>query len=41
VPISVALAIIITALGVFYLGIFPGQVLDAFRSAPPVVSQLK
>jgi NADH-quinone oxidoreductase subunit N len=41
VPISVALAIIITVLGVFYLGIFPGQVLDAFRSAQPVVSQLK
>ena len=41
VPVSVALAIIITALGVFYLGIFPGHVLDAFRSAQPVVSQLK
>jgi NADH-quinone oxidoreductase subunit N len=41
VPVSIALAIIITALGVFYLGIFPGQVLDAFRSAQPVVSQLK
>ncbi|HZH89851.1 MAG TPA: NADH-quinone oxidoreductase subunit N [Pyrinomonadaceae bacterium] len=41
VPISVALAIIITALGVFYLGIFPGQVLDAFRSPQRVVSQLE
>ena len=35
------LAIIIMTLGVFYLGIFPGQVMDAFRFAQPVVSQLK
>jgi len=41
VPVSIALAIIITTLGVFYLGIFPGQVMDAFRFAQPVVSQLK
>jgi hypothetical protein len=41
VPVSVALAIIITAIGTFYLGIFPGQVLDAFRSEQSVVSQVQ
>jgi NADH-quinone oxidoreductase subunit N len=34
VPAAVSVALIITALGVFYLGIFPGRVLDAFQSRP-------
>ncbi|MFN2453783.1 MAG: NADH-quinone oxidoreductase subunit N [Pyrinomonadaceae bacterium] len=32
VPASIAAVLLITVLGVFYLGIFPGQVLDAFRT---------
>ena len=41
VPVSIALAIIITTLAVFYLGVFPGRLLNALRFAQPVVSQLK
>jgi NADH-quinone oxidoreductase subunit N len=32
VPASVALVLILTAAGVLYLGLFPGRVIDAFRS---------
>jgi NADH-quinone oxidoreductase subunit N len=41
VPASVAAAIVITVLGVFYLGLFPNKVLDAFqrKPAPPAVPQ--
>ena len=35
VPVSLTVAIVLTVLGVFYLGIFPGQVLDAFQKKPP------
>jgi NADH-quinone oxidoreductase subunit N len=31
VPASVALAIIITVVGVFYLGLFPNKIIDAFK----------
>jgi NADH-quinone oxidoreductase subunit N len=44
VPASLAFALALTVAGVFYLGIFPGRVLDAFRTgrAPTgVVSRLK
>jgi NADH-quinone oxidoreductase subunit N len=34
VPASLALVIVLTALGVFYLGLFPGQTLDAFQKKP-------
>lgn len=34
VPVSAALAIIITAIGVFYLGLFPNKVIDAFQKRP-------
>ncbi|HKR00392.1 MAG TPA: NADH-quinone oxidoreductase subunit N, partial [Pyrinomonadaceae bacterium] len=34
VPASVALAIIITVAGVFYLGLFPDKVIDAFQRKP-------
>jgi NADH-quinone oxidoreductase subunit N len=33
IPASVALVLILTAAGVLYLGLFPGRVIDAFRSA--------
>lgn len=39
VPASLAVALVLTVIGTFYLGIFPGRVLDAFRTvAPPPVS---
>jgi NADH-quinone oxidoreductase subunit N len=41
VPASLALALILTAAGVLYLGLFPGRVINAFRSAQGnVVSSL-
>ncbi len=41
VPASMAIAIVITLLGTFYLGIFPGQVLDAFRKGPPASTAMR
>ncbi|HEX8473581.1 MAG TPA: NADH-quinone oxidoreductase subunit N [Pyrinomonadaceae bacterium] len=42
IPASIMVALILTVLGVLYLGIFPGQVLDAFRAGQsPVISQIK
>jgi NADH-quinone oxidoreductase subunit N len=41
IPASVAIALVLTILGVLYLGIFPGRVIDALRVAQPVISQLK
>jgi NADH-quinone oxidoreductase subunit N len=42
VPASVAVTLVLTVLGVFYLGMFPGHVIDAFRTAQTsVVSRLK
>ena len=34
IPAALSLALIITVLGVFYLGIFPGRVIDAFQRRP-------
>ena len=34
IPAAVAVALVITVLGVFYLGIFPGRVIDAFQRQP-------
>jgi NADH-quinone oxidoreductase subunit N len=36
VPASVAAALVITILGVFYLGIFPGRVINAFSARPTI-----
>jgi NADH-quinone oxidoreductase subunit N len=41
IPASIAIALVISILGVLYLGIFPGRVFDALRVAQPVISQLK
>ena len=42
VPASIAVALVLTVIGVFYLGIFPGRVIDAFRTTQSsVVSRLK
>jgi NADH-quinone oxidoreductase subunit N len=35
IPASLTVALIITVLGVFYLGLFPGRLLDAFKTEPP------
>jgi NADH-quinone oxidoreductase subunit N len=42
VPASITLVLVLTILGVFYLGLFPGRVLDAFKRkpAPSAVSQI-
>src|SRR5881398_2033683 len=34
IPASVALALVLTIIGVFYLGLFPGRVINAFSSRP-------
>jgi NADH-quinone oxidoreductase subunit N len=34
VPVSVAIALLITVAGVFYLGLFPGRILSAFSAKP-------
>ena len=34
IPASIAVVLVITILGVFYLGLFPGRVLDAFKRKP-------
>ncbi|HYG82990.1 MAG TPA: NADH-quinone oxidoreductase subunit N, partial [Pyrinomonadaceae bacterium] len=39
VPASLALAIVITIAGVFYLGLFPNKVLDAFQRKPAAAAQ--
>jgi NADH-quinone oxidoreductase subunit N len=38
VPASITVALIITVLGVFYLGLFPGRVLNAFQTKPVAVT---
>jgi NADH-quinone oxidoreductase subunit N len=38
VPASLAAALVITILGVFYLGLFPGRVIDAFQKRPGVTA---
>jgi NADH-quinone oxidoreductase subunit N len=34
VPAALSVALVITVLGVFYLGLFPGRVIDAFQKRP-------
>jgi NADH-quinone oxidoreductase subunit N len=34
VPLSLTLALVITVIGVFYLGLFPGRVISAFQTRP-------
>src|SRR5947209_5059324 len=41
VPASVALAIIITVVGVFYLGLFPNRIIDAFQKKPVAAQALR
>ncbi|MGB9178040.1 MAG: NADH-quinone oxidoreductase subunit N [Pyrinomonadaceae bacterium] len=41
VPASLALAIVLTVLGVFYLGIFPGRILNSFKKVPPISTAMR
>jgi NADH-quinone oxidoreductase subunit N len=41
VPVSVAIALILTILGVFYLGLFPGRVFSAFQTKPTVSVRMR
>jgi NADH-quinone oxidoreductase subunit N len=36
IPASIGLALALTAIGVFYLGLFPGRLINALQSKPPV-----
>lgn len=41
VPASIAVALILTILGVFYLGLFPGRVFSAFQSRPTISVRMR
>ncbi|HLA12560.1 MAG TPA: NADH-quinone oxidoreductase subunit N [Pyrinomonadaceae bacterium] len=41
IPASIAIALAITALGVLYLGVFPGRVIDALQTKPAAVLFLR
>ena len=41
VPASLAVALVITILGVLYLGIFPGRVLNAFQAKPSISVRIR
>ena len=41
VPVSVGLALLLTILGVFYLGLFPGRVINAFQARPNITLQMR
>jgi NADH-quinone oxidoreductase subunit N len=40
-PASLALALVLTVAGVFYLGLFPGSVLSAFGATPSNASSIR
>ena len=41
IPASVAIALILTILGVFYLGLFPGRVFNAFQAKPTISVRMR
>src|SRR5213080_489301 len=41
VPASIALALILTIVGVFYLGLFPGRVINAFQAKPTISVRIR
>jgi NADH-quinone oxidoreductase subunit N len=41
VPASLAIALLITILGVFYLGLFPGRIISVFQSRPPIAVRMR
>ena len=36
IPLSIALALVLTIIGVFYLGLFPGRIISAFQQRPTI-----
>jgi NADH-quinone oxidoreductase subunit N len=41
VPASVAIALVLTIVGVFYLGLFPGRVFSAFQAKPTISVRMR
>jgi NADH-quinone oxidoreductase subunit N len=41
IPASVAIALLLTILGVFYLGLFPGRVFSAFQARPTISVRMR
>ncbi len=41
IPMSLALALVITILGVFYLGLFPGRIISAFQTRPSITVRMR
>jgi NADH-quinone oxidoreductase subunit N len=41
VPASIALALVLTIVGVFYLGLFPGRIISAFQQKPNIPLRLR
>ena len=41
IPASVAIALVLTILGVFYLGMFPGRVFNAFQAKPTISVRMR
>jgi NADH-quinone oxidoreductase subunit N len=41
IPASIALALVLTVLGVLYLGLFPGRVINALQTKPVISVSLK
>jgi len=41
IPASLALALLLTIAGVFYLGLFPGRVISAFQARPTISLQMR
>ncbi len=40
-PGSIAVALLITIIGVFYLGLFPGRIISAFQSRPSITVRMR
>jgi len=41
IPTGVAVALVLTVVGVFYLGLFPGRVLNAFQARPTISVRIR
>jgi NADH-quinone oxidoreductase subunit N len=41
IPASIAVALVITILGVFYLGLFPGRIINALQTKPVMSLSMK
>jgi len=41
IPASVAIALLLTILGVFYLGLFPGRLFSAFQAKPTIAVRMR